>query len=113
MAAFFNFSNSIDLIEVEELLLHRYYQMDYILALPFMEGRSFIDKAYERQLEERVWQRWLTDYQRMTQDTFMNYEEYKEKFMGSFIKDYALDSREDLLSQAENILSKVSQKGGE
>lgn len=113
MATFFNFSNSIDLIEVEELLLRRYHHLDYILCLPFIEGKNFIDKAYERQLEERIWQRWLTDYQRMTRDTFMNYEEYKEKFMGILPTNYALDSREDLLSQAEKILLKTSQKGGE
>lgn len=110
MESFFKISNSIDLIEVEELLLSRYSNVDYILKLEFYEGYEVIKKAYEKERESNLWSRWLVDYNRMNKDNFISFEDYKNKLI---IKNYGQDkqiSKEDLLREAEEIERKITEK---
>lgn len=115
MAIFFKISNSFDVIEVEELLLHRYANIDYILNLPFKNGYELICKAFEKSVEEQIWQRWLIDYQKMTKENFMSFTEYQEQMLGplKLQQQYSQESKESILAQAEEILQKISQKEGE
>lgn len=110
MENFFKISNSIDLVEVEELLLSRYSNLDYILKLGFYEGYEIILKAYKKESESRAWERWLVDYRSMTKDNFISFEEYKEKlFAPNIIQEKCL-TKEELLKEAAEIERKITNK---
>lgn len=113
MEEFFKISNSLDLIEVEELLLRKYSNLDYILKLEFLEGYEFIANAYRKDLEERLWQKWLVDYRYMTKENFISFEEYKEKVFGSDNQEQSNLSKEEILRQAEEIENKSRKKRGD
>jgi len=107
---FFKISNSIDLVEVEELLLSRYSNLDYILNLGFYEGYEIILKAYKKELEDKAWDRWLVDYRNMTKDNFISFEEYKDKlFTTNIVQDKYL-TKEELLKEAAEIERKITSK---
>nr|UVN08422.1 MAG: hypothetical protein [Bacteriophage sp.] len=110
MENFFKISNSIDLVEVEELLLSRYSNLDYILNLGFYEGYEIILKAYKKELEDKAWDRWLVDYRNMTKDNFISFEEYKDKlFTTNIVQDKYL-TKEELLKEAAEIERKITSK---
>lgn len=112
--AFLKLAVRLDLIEIEELLLSRYSNIDYILKLHFLEGYEIILKAYDKEIEDRIWDRWLIDYKNMTEDNFINFEDYKSKLI---IKNQSVEedkvTKEELLLLAEEIENKISQKRGE
>lgn len=111
MAKFFKISSSIDLIQTEELLLRK-YNISYLFNLGFEEGFEIIKKAFEKEVEERLWQRWLIDYKHMTKDTFISFESYKEKILNTNVVNYTT-SKEDLLEMANKIESKITKKRGD
>ena len=100
MENFFKISNSIDLIEVEELLLSRYVNLDYILNLGFYEGYELIIKAYEKELEAKAWDRWLVDYRKMSKENLFTMNTIQEKYL----------TKEELLKEAAEIERKITNK---
>lgn len=104
MERFFKISNSIDIIHIQELLLRRYSNLDYILNLEFVEGCELIKKAIETDIEDKVWDRWLVDYRKMDKDNFTNFEDYKNKMLG--INECVEISKEELLKESECIEKK-------
>jgi len=77
---FFSESSKIDkIVEVEELLLKRYSNIDYILNLDYKSGIEFIKNAYKKESEEMLYKQWLVDYKRMTKDNFISFKDYKDK----------------------------------
>lgn len=79
MEIFFIQSCSIDEItDIEELLLRKYSNIDYILGMNYLDGFTFIRKAFEKERDEHLWQRWLVDYRRMSKDNFISFGEYRE-----------------------------------
>ena len=78
MEIFFQESNSIDVIVVEELLLRKYHNIDYILSMEVENGVAFIQKAFEKEDEEKMWARYLVDYRNMNAENFMTFNHYKE-----------------------------------
>lgn len=110
MENFFKVSNSIDLIEVQELLLNRYSNLDYILNLGFQEGYELIIKAYEKNLESKVWDKWLIDYRRMNKDTFISFEDYKSKMIIKDTNHGKQLSKEDILREAAEIEAKITNR---
>lgn len=90
METFFIQSFTVNKIETEELLLRRYNNIEYILNLIFEEGYEFISKAYEKEAEDKLWEQWLVDYRLMDKETFISFEEYKNK---SRVKDANVDEK--------------------
>ena len=112
MEKFFKISSSLDVVSTEELLLRK-YDINYVLNLDFEEGNELIIKAYEKEIEDRLWDRWLVDYRGMTKDTFISFDDYKSKIIGVVTQDITTESKEDLLKMADEIERKISQKRGE
>ena len=80
MEGFFIKSCSIkEITDVEELLLKRYSNFDYILNLYYKDGFEFIVKAFEKENEDKLFKQWLVDYSRMNEDNFMSFEDYKKR----------------------------------
>jgi hypothetical protein len=78
---FFIQSFTVDKVETEELLLRRYSNIDYILNLDNEEGYEFILKAYEKSVEEKLWEQWLVQYRFMNKDNFISFEEFKDSLI--------------------------------
>lgn len=113
MEKFFKTSSSIDLIAIQELLLKRYTNIEYILSLDFEEGNKIIELAKEKELDNILWDRWLVDYRNMrTNETFISFDDYKAK-LTQRKTDISLDSKEDLLQMAQEIEKKLAEKRGE
>lgn len=51
------------------------------MNLDVIDGLELIKTAYEKQSEERLWQRWLVDYQNMDNEHFVSFEEYKDEVL--------------------------------
>lgn len=63
MEGFFQKSFSIyEITEIEELLLRRYSNIEYILNLSYLDGIKFIRKAVEKEAEDKLWNIWLENY---------------------------------------------------
>ena len=80
MEGFFIKSCSIEEItDVEELLLKRYSDLNYILNLYYRDGFDFIKKAFEKENEDKLFKQWLVDYARMDKDNFTSFNDYKKR----------------------------------
>lgn len=78
MGVFFQVSNSVDVTEIEELLLRRYNNIDYILNMDIDSGLTFIRKAFEKEEDAKLWDRYLVDYRNMGPENFITFESYKK-----------------------------------
>ncbi|EDT16295.1 hypothetical protein [Clostridium perfringens] len=112
MEKFFETSIQIEIVEIQELLLRRYSNIEYILDLEIIEGIEFINKAYEKEIEDKVWEKWLIDYRYMSKDNFISFEEYKEHIISKNINVESTLSKEEILKEVEEIERKISLKKG-
>lgn len=94
------------------MLLRKYSNIDYILNLSFGEGYEFILKAFEKDLERIIWEKWLIDYQRMDKNNFKTFEEYKKSITIPVAAEKQL-TKEELLAQASEIEEEISKRRGE
>lgn len=78
MGIFFQVSNSVDVTDIEELLLRRYNNIGYILNMDIDSGLAFISKAFEKEEDAKLWDRYLVDYRHMGQENFITFDAYKK-----------------------------------
>lgn len=72
-----------------------------------LETDVFIDllkKAIEKDLEEKLWEKWLVELPHMDEKSFVPFDEYKNKHF----RQESTRSDEDILKDAENILKSMS-----
>ncbi|MFQ7342308.1 MAG: hypothetical protein ACLROA_10240, partial [Turicibacter sp.] len=74
MEGFLQRSASIDSVADEEFLLSRYHNIDYIMSFDYEYGIDFIHQAYDKRLEDRLFQQWLTEIPHMQKR--VSFEEY-------------------------------------
>lgn len=114
MEIFFQESNSIDVIVVEELLLRKYHNIDYIMNMEVENGVAFIKKAFEKEDEDKMWARYLVDYQNMNEDSFMTFNEYKELLTTPPMPIKPLhQAKREAEIKVEQIINLTLMKGGE
>jgi hypothetical protein len=78
--------------------------MSFVMEL---DGGAFVDllnKAVEKDLEDKLWQKWLTELPRMDKQTFMTFDDYKARHFKKENK----KSDEEILQDAKNILKSMS-----
>lgn len=110
MESFFETSSQIESVEIQELLLRKYSNIEYILDLEITEGIEFINKAYEKEIEDKVWEKWLIDYRYMSKDNFISFEEYKKHVISKNINLESTLSKEEILKEVEEIERKIALK---
>jgi hypothetical protein len=89
-----------------DTLLKRYGDMSFIMSLTAIEGFSLYEKAIDKELESRAWERWLVDYSRMNEKNFKSFGEYlKEIKQPPRPKDNRSD--EEVINDAESILKSM------
>jgi hypothetical protein len=79
--------------------------MSFIMSLPAEEGIALYEKAIEKTIEHQVWERWLVDYSKMTQETFKSFSDYLKEVLNPQRIDNRTD--EEVLNDAENILKSM------
>jgi len=93
-------------VEVLDLLLHRYSDMDYILSLEFNDFLQLVIKAFKEREKERFWQTWLTLYPNMDQKNFIPFSQFYQD------QTEPINNRpkEEMLSEADKIRKKLKRK---
>lgn len=80
-----------------DLLLSRYSDIDFILDLDIEDGVKLINKAFEQQREEQLYQRWIMSY-----DKEFTFNEFKEKLTVRQIDETLTE--EEIMEDVEGIL---------
>jgi hypothetical protein len=89
-----------------DALLQRYGDMSFIMSLSAEEGLLLYEKAVEKSVEQRAWEQWLVDYNRMTKENFKPFSTYlKELKQPVRKKDNRSD--EEIINDSENILKSM------
>lgn len=82
MEKFFQTCGSIDEEEIIDLLLHRYGNLEYIMQTDIGSAMRIIDKAREKERENRFFLQWVVQLPNMTKETYMSFESYVDKVTG-------------------------------
>lgn len=105
MEKFFRTCSKIDEVEVIDLLLHRYGNLDYILQSDIELAEKIIEKAKEKEKEKRYFLQWVVQLPNMTDETYTNFSSYVDRVTGRNI-----DKRpvEECMKEIEEIKKKFS-----
>lgn len=104
-------------IDILDLLLRRYRDIDYVLRMPYLDGMKLINKAFENEQDEIIYERWLTlyPYMEIKKIHFISFKDYKRKLTGKFYTKSG-KSTDELIRMAEKIkradLKGVRKDGG-
>lgn len=82
MGKFYQRCNQIDPEETLDLLLHRYGNIEYIMHLEIESALRMIDKAREKEKENRIFLQWAVQLPHMTKEKFISFENYLDKVTG-------------------------------
>lgn len=72
---------------------------------------DLINKAYEKDFENKAWSMWLTLYPNMDKKNFISFEEYKKKLIQPV--NNTLSSTEDILKEVSEIRQLKARKESE
>lgn len=82
MEKFFRLCKEIDETELIDLLLHRYGNLEYIMQLDIDTALNVIEKAREKEKENRYFLQWVIQLPNMTKENYMSFESYLDKVTG-------------------------------
>ena len=82
MEKFFQTCSGIDEDEIIDLLLHRYGNLEYIMQMDIESAERIIEKAKEKEKENRYFLQWVVQLPNMSQDHFVSFESYVDKVTG-------------------------------
>lgn len=82
MEKFFRLCASIDYEEIIDLLLHRYGNLEYIMQLDIEEAMPLIEKAREKEKENRYFLQWVVQLPNMTKENYISFENYVDRVTG-------------------------------
>ena len=85
MERFFRLCAEVDFEEIIDLLLHRYGNFNYILQLDIQTAMRVIEKAREKERENRIFLQWVVQLPNMTKESFVPFESYVDKVTGKNI----------------------------
>ncbi len=101
--AFFESLRCDELEAIEEILLRRYNDIQYILNMNILDFFIFYEKATESIAEERIYKQWLVQLPHMTKDTYKPYSEYYES---QTMKNVDKRSADEIIAEIEDIHGK-------
>lgn len=100
MEEFFRICSKIDEEEIIDLLLHRYGNFEYILHLDIDSALRIVDKAIEKEQENRYFLQWCVQLPHMTKESFVSFDSYVDKVTGRNIDKRSV---EECLAEIEEI----------
>lgn len=84
--------------------------MEYILSLDLFEFILLLNKAFEKvnkeeekRIESLLWQKWIIEWQTMTKENFVNFDDYKAKAFGKNVNKIEKIDTQKILREAEAI----------
>lgn len=76
------------------------------MSMDWFDGIELINKAIEKELEQKDWEVWLSIYPKMNQDNFIPFEKFKSKNNKSDTKKESKKlAAEEIIERAENMKS--------
>ena len=82
MEKFFQVCSEINEEEIIDLLLHRYSNFDYIMQAEIGLALRIIDKAKEKEKEDRYFLQWVVQLPNMTKENFVSFDSYVDMLTG-------------------------------
>jgi hypothetical protein len=79
--------------------------MSFLMGLDTDMFVDLVGKALEKEMEDRLWEKWLVELPNMDEKTFMPFDSYKQRHFQRQKSDKA-DS--EILKDAENILGMMN-----
>lgn len=86
------------------MLLSRYGNIDYVNKLSWEDGIGLINKAFEKQDEQRDWEMWVSIYPQMDKKSFVPFGKFRSKkhFAPNIVKNKAM-TKDEILEKAEEV----------
>lgn len=105
MEKFFLTCFKIDTEEIEEIILRRYQNIDYILKFGIVDFAKFCKKAKEKEEEEKTYMQWCAMLPRMAK--YITYGEFKDMLT------VKIDTRpaEEIIEEIEKLHGKEALNG--
>lgn len=85
-----------------DLLLHRYGDVEFIMNLDIADGVELIKKAFQSDVEDKLWQQWLFEHLFMTKENFMSFEDYRNQVIDKPVETTNISAKE-IIKNAERI----------
>lgn len=82
MEKFFRLCSEIDEEEIIDLLLHRYGNLEYIMQTDIEASQRIIQKAREKEKENRFFLQWVVQLPHMTKENYISFDSYVDKVTG-------------------------------
>ena len=82
MERFFRLCAAIDYEEIIDLLLHRYGNLEYIMQSDIQTAMRIIEKAREKEKEDRYFLQWAIQLPNMTKENYISFESYLDRVTG-------------------------------
>lgn len=82
MEKFFRLCKEIDETELVDLLLHRYGNLKYIMQLDIDTALKVIEKAREKEQENRYFLQWVVQLPNMTSENYLSFNAYVDRVTG-------------------------------
>lgn len=82
MEKFFRICKEMDEEEVIDLLLHRYGNLEYIMQSDIETAIRIINKAREKEKENRYFLQWVVQLPNMSKENFVSFDEYVDRVTG-------------------------------
>jgi hypothetical protein len=75
--------------------------------LEFKQGLALINKAHEKILDDKMWDKWVSIYPNMDDKTFVSFEDFKKQhFSNVNSKGNKKISKQEIIEKAERIKDK-------
>lgn len=105
MERFFRICATFDYEEIIDLLLHRYGNLEYIMQSDIKTALRIIEKAREKEKENRHFLQWVVQLPHMTKESFVSFDSYVDNVTGRNI-----DTRPvyECMAELEEIKKKFS-----
>lgn len=88
------------------MLLKRYSDMSFVMSLDVKTLANLIVKAFEKEAENMIWQKWLVELPYFEKDNFVSFDAYKDKHFQQKESDR---KDEEIMRDAENILNMLNE----
>ena len=82
MERFFRLCQEVNEEEIIDLLLHRYGNLEYIMQLDINTAIRIIDKAREKEQENRYFLQWVVQLPHMTKESYLSFDDYVDRVTG-------------------------------
>ena len=82
--------------------------MSFVMQLDVDKLADLIVKAYEKELEDKLWEKWLVELPNMNKGNFVSFGTYKEQHLKKIEETLFVKTDEQVMQDAEGILNMMN-----